>query len=263
MPLTISHRRPGELTPAEVAYMRQLYEAEYVDDAEPFASRFASFERIALFHDRGWTGGEPRIVGFALPKFAQLRAPSGPFTAIGLGLTIVDAPYRNRGLIQRLICALMAEARLRAPLDPIYVWALAATFRPYLIFARNLRDYHPRPERELDPERAAIMAAIGRHHFGGDFDPELGCVRDRAWVLREPAHRVEGAHPDIAFYDQRRWLRPDITGVVVLAPGNLDNLGHWLGRALTRVWSRGRARGSAAASNTTRTRNLKNVAHHR
>lgn len=205
--------------------MYALSSMVYQYEPEAFRRRMHHVKRHAVYFD-----GD-RVVGFAALHSDRFTHDPRDFVAVGLGMTVIDPGWRNRGLVQRTVVRLIAEAKLRRPRLPVYVWTCASTFRPYLVFSRNLDDMLPRLGEDPTDERLAIARRIGHRYLGDAFDPATlsrGAVR---WAMQESVHDGQRTAEDIEFfYDRMRSSPAGTTGLLVVAPASAANFRSWLTR---------------------------------
>lgn len=236
-----------ELAP-HVEAMWSLYQQYYRLPREQFRERLRDYERCALF----FSGGA--LVGYTFVKIERDAVVRGErCVLVGFGTTVLALHERNRNFMQRAVTRLFLLEKLRNPLARVYLWTVAATCRPYLIFARHLATAFPTRRTPRSGLAEAIVEHLGQTHFSRGhwrYHPELGAVSlDVDDVIKDPSVRVTESDlhdPDIAYFQARidqvqaSLGNPQATvGVLTVAPADGANFAHWLGvlarKTLTRV----------------------------
>lgn len=229
--------RPREaLDETARAAMWALYAPHHAVDRAEFDEKLAGLDEIALFTSRA----DGRLVGFCGLRFRLFPAADGRrFATFYMGLTFIERRWRAHALIPRMVVRRMLGPWALRRYDGVYFWSDCLTYRPYLVMSRNLREYYPSRHRETPPEIRALITAIGRAHYGDDFDAARGVVH-KAKVALDPSERVisgsDLVDPDIRFYLERNsgYSRGD--GMLALCPGTLGNVVHFVSRRAGAWW---------------------------
>lgn len=97
------------------------------------------------------------LVGTASVDTRVLTVDGRQVVMIYTGDVLLREDMRGQNILQRVGLRCFLKARLRHPLMPIYWYLGASTHQAYLVLARNLRTYWPRPEQRTPaPERRLI-----------------------------------------------------------------------------------------------------------
>lgn len=216
------------------AAMWALYAPHHDIDRASFAAKLAGLDEVALFTARA----DGRLVGFCGLRCRVFVGDDGRRrAAFYMGLTFIDRRWRSHALIPRMVIQRMLVPWLTRAHDGLYFWSDCLTYRPYLVMARNLREYYPSRHRATPAEIDALLAAIGRAHYGDDFDAARGIVRKAKVTLHATERGISPADlddPDIRFYLERNRDYADGDGMLALCPATLGNLAHYLVRRLRR-----------------------------
>jgi hypothetical protein len=244
---TVAIRRAADLDAVTRAAMWRLYAPHHNVEQVEFDEKLASIDEMALFASR--RGGS--LVGFCGLRFLALNLGSERIATFYMGLTFIDRAWRSHGLIQRMVVQRMLVPWVSPRFDRVYFWSDCLTYRPYLIMARNLREFYPSRERETPPHARAVIEALGRTYYGDNFDAGRGTVLKQLPRLKAHEREVTSedlADPDIRFYMDLNgnYLRGD--GLIAICPVTLDNFGHYLGRSAKKALQGGTTRVRASSS---------------
>ena len=222
----------NRVTAAQRDAMWALYAPHHNMDRSSFEARLESLDELALFE----LASSAELVGFSglRARVFDLEA-GGRVAAFYMGVTYIEVAWRSKALIQRMVVKRVVRPWLSPAYRRVYFWTDCLTYRPYLVMARNLVEYHPHRERELDDEAREVRDQLGQHYYGEAYDPEHGTVRKSQARVCERERVVTAADlqdPDIRHYMQlnRNYARGD--GLIAMCPATAANLLHYFGRKL-------------------------------
>jgi hypothetical protein len=224
---------------ATLAAMWTLYAPHHAITRDEFFQRCREgVDELAVYR----VGGA--VVGFTGVRRRTVTLADGEVVATAyFGASFIDAAWRGHNLIQRTVLRVFAAAKGRHPLRRLFVWSDALTVRPYLLTARNLREYYPSPLRVLPPDIRELRDALGRIYYGEDYECERGTVRKPSRKLAAPlldVADVDDLH--VRFYVEQNPRYVDGHGLLIVQPATLANAlafaGIQLGRLVRRVWGR-------------------------
>lgn len=227
--LRITIKPAASVTEAEFSEIFALYApAHHASEAEVRQRLADGLDLMALFRYRV-TG---QLVGLTGLRAAEVPLPGGQVAySFYLGLSYVAPEARGNSLIQLTVLAIYLRYRLRHPLNAVYFWSDAISYKPYLVMCRYLRRGYPNRRFPTPPTVQALIKALGQRHYGAQFDPATGTVRKQYNRLRPdtaPIRPDDLADPDIRFYAELNPRHAQGDGLIVAAPANLENLWFFL-----------------------------------
>lgn len=175
----IRKRRPADLTRQERAALSRLH-AEFVDCPRGhFLRLLAAADTVYLCHDRA----DGRLCGFEALRTLAFAEGGRRRIVVFTFFADLAPPLRGRGVLLRIGLGRYLRLRLRHPFARLYWVFSAATFPSFLLMARNLRDYWPRPGHATPPEARRLMARTVAELGLEGWDEAAGVLR-RHGLLR-------------------------------------------------------------------------------
>lgn len=181
--------------------MYALY-ARYYDavSRERFLADLADKHYTVLLHDQAGV----------LQGFSTLAEYPREFDGRSIGVlfsgdTVVDARHWGQQALTFAWLRLAGRLKARAPERPLYWFLISKGHRTYRFLTAFAREFWPAFDRPTPPRMQALMNALARERFGGDFDAAAGVIRfaESRGHLREPFATVSEAHrrlPEVAFF---------------------------------------------------------------
>ncbi|MBL4648651.1 MAG: hypothetical protein JKY03_02890 [Aureispira sp.] len=105
------------------------------------------------------------IVGFTGIKKDIIKNGTTKNTVVGLAMTVVDKKYRNKALIQRAVCKLYQREFMQHPFRNIFVWSVAATYKPYLVFSKGIEIFYPKANMDMPEDYKVLKRTICEKYF--------------------------------------------------------------------------------------------------
>jgi hypothetical protein len=251
---------PAPATPSAVRVVRvntaELTTADH-DRIESFITRYCIYERKTLDATLDaatyiWLCLDPkgRIVGTTAVRRIRLKSGVGGHlrspTCVYTSVVAVNPTYRRLGLPAKMGLKTYLHERLRAPLTPLYWLAEAVSPAGYLLMARNLVQFWPRPAQPVpDYVRSVIEATL--EAAGVTRIVPVGSAylvqEDYPVIEREQApDRWKRGDPDVDYFLR---TNPDYwtgAGLVCLAPLNLIDVTRAVVGVAFKVLTRKRSR---------------------
>lgn len=223
----------NKTTPELVENMWQIYQQYYACERRFFVSRLPNHNAFALFLC------DNRLVGFTGIKRLKTRLENGKKALLlGLAITAINRDFRNQGLIEKTVVTLYCRERLKHPFLPIYNWSTAASYKPYLMFANNLKEYYPNATNIQSSFYQHLEKVIFDNYFQG-CEIDNGVVYQQGFRITDNSVLLctyrNTSNAAFVFYKQRyEGSRPlkrmEVKCICTIAPTNLKNLCYWLGR---------------------------------
>lgn len=204
--------------------------SRYVDrDRGEFERKLRSASDVSVYQDGA------RVVGLAAGALTTAEVDGRPVSVVYMQWTHCDPSLRGGRWSAVAGMRLAIRAKLRHPLRPVYLLFAAATWKSYLIIARNAEHGWPLHGRQCaGSERVArsVMCQLESE----DWDDAAGVLRGRGvWRYREGITPRGTTDPDIRLYGD---LNPDQASgdcLAVCAPFSLPNLARFFRRHLRRA----------------------------
>ena len=213
--------------------MWKLYSPHHNVTRESFARRLGDFDRVALVLEKGTA----QLVGFTGIRVKEFNIKGhGKLGAVCFGQTYILPGYRGQGSIQRAVTRLLFTERIRSPFTRWFFWSDALSYKPYLVMARNLRDYFPHPEKPTPAITQALIEAVGEHYYGAAFDRSTGTVIKSDIRLKShvaPVGADERRDPAIQFFVERNPQYVAGHGLIIVCPLSLRNLATYVHRVVS------------------------------
>jgi hypothetical protein len=162
------------------------------------------------------------------------------------GNTVFEEGVRGFSIVQQVGFQTYLKARLRHPLEQVFLFFDTYSFKSYLMLPRNFAEYWPRHDQATPPHVLAFQDHLGRLRYGDRWDAARGlCTRGnrklKPWVAR--ITEDERQDPHIAYYAARNPGYAEGDMLAVLVPLHARN---WV-QALRSVARRARRRPAARA----------------
>lgn len=152
------------------------------------------------------------------------------------GHVFIAPEFRGKALVQRVVVRCLIAFRLKHPLMPLYLWSNALTVRPYLLTARELKNYYPSPFEPMPQDVREVRDMLGEMYYGKDYDPRTGVVyKPMAYVapLGLAISEDKAQDPHVHLF---MTLNPGYThgdGLLIIQPASMLNFMFYLNRRLT------------------------------
>lgn len=231
-PRVISTTRTADLSEQDRDELWSLFVLTARTTREVFDQRLSAMDELWRLHIAG------ELMGFGGVSTLHVEVGGRRCCVLFTGRVYLRPEARGGNVIQRVGAGYFLRERLRHPLMPIYWMFSAATYKSYLLLARNFGQYWPRPGAELPAHERAIVAAVFAAQNNRDFDANAGIVREPhvSWSdAAVPDDAALQADPDLAFYATRNPGHGGGDVLVCLAPLTVRN---WVSIA-TRAMARG------------------------
>ncbi|MCB0636351.1 MAG: hypothetical protein KDC54_07020 [Lewinella sp.] len=212
--------RINKLSATEREAMWQLYAPFYHYSRESFMDRIAGNTHYALY----WRAGE--LVGFTGLRLQDMRIDGRLHFLVYFGQTVVAPEVRGQGLINRTGWLLFRRYWRSILTKKAYFWADALSYRAYLVFAKNLREYYPSVRQAMPPEVRQVRDYLGAQYYGDAFCAVTGTIRKPAYLIRDHRVRIEAvklADADIRYFAEANPRHEEGRGLLTLAPMHLGN----------------------------------------
>jgi len=184
------------------------------------------------------------LVGTASVDTRVVNFEARRVVMIYTGDVLLREELRGHNVMQRIGMVCFLRARLRHPFKSVYWYLGASTHQAYLVLARNLRSYWPRPEQPTPPGMARLIDGFARTVMPQIWNAEQGVFHTGGTKLlrslQQPLTPREQADPHIRFFAARNPGRAEGDLLACVAP--LD-LGNWLAilkRGVARQFRRAR-----------------------
>jgi hypothetical protein len=196
---TIDH--VGSLTDRAVGAMFDLYDKYYAATSRPL------FEADLRSKDFVVTLREPSgaLAGFSTLAVLTAEIGGERLRAIYSGDTIIDHAHWGTQALAFTWIRFAGTIKAWAPEQPLYWFLIVKGHRTYRYLSAFSVDFFPRWDTPTPARTRAVMDALARARFAGDYDASRGVVsfpQSRGhlkpqWAAIEPD---EAARPDVAFF---------------------------------------------------------------
>jgi hypothetical protein len=215
--------------------MWAIYHKYYDCEKAYFMSRIAQHNYFILFLRN------KEIVGFTGIKKDVIKKEATKNTVVGLAMTVIDKKYRNKALIQRAVYKLYKREFIRNPFRSIFIWSVAATYKPYLVFAKGIEIFYPKADMNMPEDYNVLKKTICEKYFE-DYNLDKNLVYIKGFKVTDSSVLInekkdETIDKDILYYKSlylsgRDIKDREIKGVLTLAPMNVNNLFYWVSRVM-------------------------------
>ncbi len=210
--------------------MWATYRKYYDCEKSYFINRMAQHDFFILFLNN------KEIVGFTGIKRDVIKTGKTKKTIVGLAMTVVDKNHRNKSLMQRAVAKLHQRELILNPFRKIFVWTVAASYKPYLVFAKGVKIFYPQAEFDMPKDYKVLKKTICEKHFE-DYNLDKNLVYIKGFRVTDSSvltyERKDGTiDKDVHCYRDlylsgRQIEGREIKGVFTLAPMNFSNLFYW------------------------------------
>lgn len=227
-----------KLSGALAEELYSFYSKTFAIDQDHFRSSLVHYEMVAI-QRRG-----EDIIASQFFDIKAVRTPCSGKSIISIyfGITAIDERFRSSGFVQKCVMKAMGIAYLRHPFQPKYIWCHAATYKPYLFFAKILQKGYPRFNQP--PDASAIEI---RDTLIANCPVDLG---QNGWLSSVPVSWVLEDGSDVTtdrdLQDPHiRYYKSLVTeagiGLFTYAPADVENLVLYLRKAALKKLTRARA----------------------
>jgi len=245
MPLNIKILTATETKPYLDA-MWTIYHRYYEFDKETMIERVEHFYyNVLFFHNTTLVG----FTGVVLKRGVVIE--NKKYTLIGLGQTIIQVDYRNQNFIQHTCSKLFLQEQLRNPFAKIFLWTLAGSYKPYLIFSQHIKIAYPTLNCTQTNESKAIIEHIGQHYLPSFCqyikNEGIGIIQMEKFITDETVKvkPEDLQNPHIAYFQsQVKKGESYLNGqegcvcVITIAPANWANLLYWAGKMVKKKFKK-------------------------
>lgn len=144
-----------------------------------------------------------RLVGFSTILAYESSFAGEPVSVIYSGDTIVAPEAWNSPALSRAWIACVHSLRQSYPRGKYYWLLLTSGFRTYRFLPVFWREFYPRFDAPMLPERKRLLDFLAGERFGAEYDPEAGIIRfTQPQQLRDRTNLVPAkvADPHVAFF---------------------------------------------------------------
>ncbi|WGS49956.1 hypothetical protein LFL96_00110 [Paraburkholderia sp. D15] len=213
------------MSTAEIDRMYALYSASYCDaQRDLFRQDLNDKSHCIILRD-----ADHVIQGFSTLKLYDSEWNGTPLRVIFSGDTIIDPAHWGSQQLAFAWIRFAGELQ-RQNLDvPLYWFLICKGHRTYRYLRAFARDYAPRSDLSVSPDRQALMDHLATQRFGAAYDSATGVLsfeKPQGRLTPELA-QIPDAHlrlPDVAYFLQRNphYARGDeLVCLCELSPANL------------------------------------------
>ena len=144
-----------------------------------------------------------RVVGFSTILAYESSFADGPVSVVYSGDTVVAPEAWNSPALSRAWIACVNALRRTYPRGRYYWLLLTSGFRTYRFLPVFWREFYPRFDASMSPERKQLLDFLARERFGVQYNPQNGIVRfDQPQQLRDRTNLVptKVADPHIVYF---------------------------------------------------------------
>ena len=217
----------------------QLYQKYYDCSYNFFKQRIENHDFHVLFLDQN------RVIGFTGIKRNEVILNGQKITLVGLSITVIDQEHRSQGLIQKAVARLTKKEMLTNPLQKTYIWSVVASYKPYLVFAKGVKDFFPTRDTEEHSEYKTIQQTICELHFQEyDLDNHLVYIKGMRITNQSVLSYDENyMNRDKRYYKNRydsgrSTNGLEVKGILTIAPASFRNLTFWVAKFTKRKLNR-------------------------
>ncbi len=216
-----------------VGIIKPTLTTEYLRDMWVLYSRYHDVDQRSFFYEMGsndyyalYTNGK-KLIGFTGFRYRKINTEHGTCQAIQISQTVMDKNFRGQSLVPRTCLSLFIKHYLRYPFRPLYAWCDAVSFKPYLMFANEVENFYPTAIEETPVKIKSVLAQLGNHHYGVNYNPKTNVVRKFQKVINDDTTTIteeDLENPHIAFYNKQKLDHIHGNGFLVIAPINFRNM---------------------------------------
>lgn len=230
------------LSRATIEAMWAIYEPFYNYSKEDFTVRITRNTHFAIYRQGG------KIVGFTGIRIEKANLQGMNYLLIYFGQAVITPQVRGTGLIN--ITAFMILRKYWQCLfnHQLIFWADALSFRSYLIFAKNLKEFYPNAKAAMPDQYLKLQQFIGRKYYPERFCAQSGTIHKEQNLVRDQSAQITEEHlldADIAFFNKVNGHHRDGAGLLTLAPVHAFNVLFMIRKRIIKALSK-RAPASAA-----------------
>lgn len=212
------------LTEQQFSQMCSVYCPHHnVSEAELRIRAVQNIDQVALF-----TAEDGTLHGFMGFRFRELRTQKGKkAAAFYMGMAYILPQSRGKNLVQKTVVRFVVKFKLKNPFTRLLFWTDAISYKPYMIFARNLRTYFPTKNCKTPQFYREIRDQLGATYYGDQYDAASGTVIKENNRLKKGVAEIsdkELSDPDILFYATQNPGHSQGNGLIVMCPASLENI---------------------------------------
>ena len=167
-----------------------------------------------------------KIIGFTGLRINRTEIKDRQCLLIYFGQTIIDKNYRGKSLIPRTATKLMLWYWKDLVKGNLFVWADALTYKAYLVFAKNLKEYYPNYQSTTPDRVRKLINFVGYEYYASTFDSSSGTVQKDTVFVSDPSANIDHdvvEDLDVLFY---AGVNPEYVnghGLITMAPMHSRN----------------------------------------
>lgn len=221
--------------------MWAIYQPYYHYEKETFLARFVKNNHYALYYSEG------TLVGFTGLRINHIKIEHQKHFLIYFGQTVVTQGFRGKGLIRMTGMKLIRQYWKEILLSKAWFWADALSYKAYLVFAKNLKEYYPTRQYATPAAVQKVFDFIGETHYGETYDPSTGTVCKTVKYVADPTTVIRAEDQkdlDVAFYAKSNPNNQQGHGLITLGPISLANVIRLIKRSVQKARTRKNSRDS-------------------
>ncbi|MEM7368318.1 MAG: GNAT family N-acetyltransferase [Bacteroidota bacterium] len=227
--------------------MWEVYQPYYTYEKETFLSRFHTNNHYALYYADG------ELVGFTGLRINEVRVEKHNHLLIYFGQTVISKSFRGKGLIRMTGLKLIRRYWKQILFSKAWFWADALSYKAYLVFAKNLKEYYPTRQHATPAAVRELIDFIGDLHYGETYCKQTGTVLKTVKYVADPSsmiRRQDREDADVDFYARANPQSSLGHGLITMGPISLANVVRLVKRAIRKRFFR-KTKATAWASRKT------------
>jgi hypothetical protein len=231
-PQTFRFHHPDALPAGTRERMWELFARVTVTDRSVFDAGLAAMQEVWVLEVDGVPKGFGGVRVFEVPWGGRTH------DVLYTGQVFLDPSVRGTNVIQRVGARYFLDALRRRPFTPKYWMFGAASYKSYLLLARNYRTYWPHSTLGLPERERGLLESVMATMKFPRFDPRTGVVAGPDLVYLDANATLEPAalaDPDVAFYARINPGQSKGDYVMCLCPLDARNWATCAARAIRRT----------------------------
>lgn len=217
--MIITFKKPQDISSEEKLLMYGLFSSCHAIDYEAYEANFDLYSEYALGYE-----GE-RLVALSAIETKLITLTSSKIVSLYVGSSCVDPDFRSNGFIPKVMTRAIISTMFKYPFYKRYIWCLAATYKPYMFYAKIVKKGYPRRNQNYSDKILEIRDNLIKNcpvNFGQNGWSNANPV---VWTLKDDASKITSGDlndPDVAFYNS--FNLPDHYGLFSFAPASVENI---------------------------------------
>lgn len=178
--MKIKFKNVTEFTTVDNQKLWDIFTKSYDLSFYDFTEKQKTLDKYALYFN-----SENQLIGYTGIRDCSFKIEKKNYRAIYFGQTVIEKEYRGKNLIQNTVIKLLAKHFIGLKQSKLIIWNDSLSYRPYLVMAKNLKNYYPNKNLSHKAKDIEIRNTLGNRYYKESFCSSTGTVFKDQVILKE------------------------------------------------------------------------------